>query len=109
MLTIIIFILVLSLLVFVHEFGHFIVARKLGVKVEEFGMGFPPRIFGFYKNKNGKWTKIKGSKEADDVRGTLYSFNWIPLGGFCTIKGEDRKSTRLNSSHIEKSRMPSSA
>ncbi len=89
MITIIVFILVLSLLVFVHEFGHFIVSRKLGVKVEEFGMGFPPRAMGAYKDENGKWVYVRGGKEIKNVPGTLYSFNWVPLGGFCKIKGED--------------------
>lgn len=70
-LTIIVFILILGLLVFVHELGHFVAARKNGVKVEEFGFGFPPRIFGV---KRGE---------------TIYSLNWIPLGGFVKIKGED--------------------
>lgn len=70
LLTIIVFLIILALLIFVHEFGHFIVAKKSGVKVEEFGFGFPPRIFGI---KRGE---------------TLYSLNWIPLGGFVKIKGE---------------------
>ncbi len=68
--TIIIFTAVLSLLVFVHEFGHFATAKKAGVKVEEFGFGFPPRLAGF---RHG---------------GTIYTINWIPLGGFVKIKGE---------------------
>lgn len=68
--TILIFLLVLSLLVFVHELGHFLVAKKSGMKVEEFGFGFPPRAFGM---KRGE---------------TTYSLNWIPLGGFVKIKGE---------------------
>ena len=68
--TIIIFVGVLSLLVFVHEFGHFIAARRAGVRVDEFGFGFPPRLFGV--------------KRGD----TIYSINWIPLGGFVQIKGE---------------------
>jgi len=68
--TLIVFILILGLLVFVHEFGHFITAKKMGVRVEEFGFGFPPRIFGL---KRGE---------------TIYSLNWIPLGGFVKIKGE---------------------
>ncbi len=55
----------------VHEFGHFIFARKSGMKVEEFGFGFPPRI----------WAKKKGD--------TLYSLNLIPFGGFVKIYGED--------------------
>lgn len=67
--TALIFIAILGLLVLVHEFGHFIVAKRSGVRVDEFGFGFPPRIAG------KKW------------RGTLYSLNWIPLGGFVKIKG----------------------
>ncbi|MFH0856388.1 MAG: RIP metalloprotease RseP [bacterium] len=69
--TIIIFILILGLLVFVHELGHFIAAKKMGVRVEEFGIGFPPRLF---KVKKGE---------------TIYSINLIPLGGFVKLKGED--------------------
>ena len=46
MLTVIVFIIILGILVFVHELGHFIVARRNGIKAEEFGLGFPPRIFG---------------------------------------------------------------
>jgi regulator of sigma E protease len=68
--TLIIFVALLSLLIFVHEFGHFFVARRSGMAVEEFGFGFPPRLWG---TKRGK---------------TIYSINWIPLGGFVRIKGE---------------------
>jgi len=70
--TIILFIAVLSILVFVHEFGHFITAKKMGMKVEEFGFGFPPRLFK-YRPKNSE---------------TLYTINAIPVGGFVKIKGE---------------------
>ena len=70
-LPIIIFLLILSFLVFIHELGHFLSARKFGVDVEEFGLGIPPRAIG------RKWGK------------TLYSLNWLPLGGFVKIKGED--------------------
>jgi len=70
MFTVIAFIVVLGILVLVHELGHFISARKLGVGVEEFGIGFPPRML-----------KIKR-------KGIIYSINWIPLGGFVKIKGE---------------------
>jgi regulator of sigma E protease len=73
LLTIITFIIVLSVIVFVHELGHFLTARKLGVKVEEFGFGFPPRIWGYKKGE------------------TIYSINWIPIGGFVKIKGEDAR------------------
>jgi regulator of sigma E protease len=69
--TIIVFLLVLSVIVFVHELGHFYTAIKLGIGVEEFGFGFPPRMFGIKR------------------KGILYSINWIPLGGFVKIKGED--------------------
>ncbi len=71
MLTLIVFVVVLSLLVFVHEFGHFLSARRLGVEVEEFGFGFPPRLVG---RKRGQ---------------TIYSINAIPFGGFVRLKGED--------------------
>jgi regulator of sigma E protease len=62
---------VLSLLMLVHELGHFITARLSGMKVEEFGFGFPPRIIG------------------KEVGGVIYSLNWIPLGAFVRILGED--------------------
>lgn len=88
-LTIIAFLLVLSVLVFAHELGHFMMARKFGVKAEEFGFGFPPRAYGFYKNNQGKWRHIFGGKEITDCPGTVYSINWLPLGGFVKIKGEN--------------------
>ncbi|MCG2695458.1 RIP metalloprotease RseP, partial [Candidatus Parcubacteria bacterium] len=88
-LTIITFIIVLGVLVFVHELGHFLAARKFGVKAEEFGFGFPPRMFGVYKDKQGKWKRVIGGKEVKDAPGTVYSLNWIPIGGFVKIKGED--------------------
>lgn len=69
--TIILIILIFSTLVFVHEFGHFLVARRNGVQVDEFGFGFPPRLVG---KKVGE---------------TLYSLNLIPLGGFVRLAGED--------------------
>jgi len=86
--TIVIFLVVLSVLVFVHELGHFIVARRFGVKAEEFGFGFPPRAWGFYKSVNGQWKQVAGNKAVDDAADTIYSLNWIPLGGFVKIKGE---------------------
>jgi regulator of sigma E protease len=87
-LTIITFIIILSILVFAHELGHFWTARKFGLKPEEFGFGFPPRAFGIYKDKDGKWKKIKGRGKAEDAADTIYSVNWIPLGGFVNL-GED--------------------
>lgn len=71
MITFIIFILVLGVLVVIHEFGHFWIARRNGVRVDEFGFGFPPKIFSIKKGE------------------TLYSLNLLPLGGFVKIFGED--------------------
>ncbi len=96
MFTLLIFIAVLALLVLSHEFGHFIVARKNGIKVHEFGFGFPPRILGIRLLKIGnkrKWQIVAGRHEPEAAEehmpGTLYSINWLPLGGFVKIKGED--------------------
>ncbi len=71
MLTALIFIVVIGVLVLVHEFGHFIFAKRAGMRVDEFGFGFPPRMVGI---KRGE---------------TTYSINWIPFGGFVKILGED--------------------
>ena len=69
--TVLLFIAILAILILVHEFGHFFAAKKSGVKVEEFGLGFPPRVFGV---KRGE---------------TIYSINLLPIGGFVKIYGED--------------------
>ena len=146
--AILVFIIILGVLVFVHELGHFVTARRNGVRAPEFGFGFPPRMVGiqFISGKKkekfvemesvetekidvksgdeeiiketvtkkfhnveknvpvGKWRIIWGSKDGDDENektdlaeahenhffgGTIYSLNWIPLGGFVKIKGED--------------------
>ena len=71
--TFLIFLGVLSLLVFVHEAGHFLVAKKAGIRVEEFGFGIPHRIIG---------------KKIGD---TIYSLNLLPIGGFVRLLGEDRE------------------
>lgn len=92
MFTLIIFLAVLSVLVLAHELGHFVMARKYGAKAEEFGLGFPPRAIGIYKNSEGKWKKVFGTKEVSDASDTIYSINWLPLGGFVKIKGEDGES-----------------
>lgn len=70
-LTIIVFLLILSVLVLIHEGGHFLIAKKFGIKVEEFGFGFPPQIVS---RKIGE---------------TIYSVNWLPIGGFVKLYGED--------------------
>lgn len=92
LLTIITFILVLSVLVFVHELGHFWTARKFGIKAEEFGIGFPPRAFGIYKSVDGKWKKVRGGKAVADASDTIYSINWIPLGGFVKLNEDESES-----------------
>lgn len=69
--TVAAFIGILVVLVLVHELGHFIVAKRAGITVEEFGIGFPPRIGSVMRG------------------GTRYSLNWIPLGGFVKMLGED--------------------
>ena len=93
MMTILIFLLILGTLVLVHELGHFIVARRNGVVAEEFGFGFPPRIIGTYKDRQGKRRWVFGNKEIENEikerEETVYSINLIPLGGFVKIKGED--------------------
>ncbi len=70
-LSIIIFVLTLFVLVVIHELGHFLMARKFGIKVEEFGFGIPPKLFG---KKIGE---------------TIYSLNALPIGGFVRLLGED--------------------
>lgn len=70
--TIIVFILILSVLVLIHELGHFIAARKSGIVVEEFGIGYPPLAVKLFI-----W------------KGTVFSLNWIPFGGFVRMAGEE--------------------
>ena len=78
----------LMCLVTAHEFGHFLMARKNGVEVEEFGICFPPRAICWRKVK-GKWTRIP-KKQWDKMpgEGLILSLNWLPIGGFCQMKGE---------------------
>lgn len=86
-LTLFVFILLLAILVFVHELGHYSVAKKFGVRVDEFGFGLPPRIVGWHKNPESKKFHRIGAKKKF-AENTIYSLNWIPLGGFVKIKGE---------------------
>ena len=150
--VVIIFVVILGVLVFVHELGHFLMARRNGIRAQEFGFGLPPRIVGIQfvsgekleKISEGrsleveisdtqnegepevirevitektqeidriksvrKWRFIWGRYDGDDTEeeadlkeardnrfsgGTVYSLNWIPLGGFVRIKGEDREN-----------------
>ena len=99
LLTLITFFLVLSLLVFVHELGHFIMAKRFGLIPDEFGFGFPPRIWGIYKSKDGRWKQVKGKKKVEDAAGTVYSVNWLPIGGFVNL-GEDEVNVPEGSNHF---------
>lgn len=89
-LTIIVFLIILGLLIFSHELGHFIMAKKMGVRVDEFAIFFPPKIYSFKKGE------------------TKYSINLIPLGGYVKIHGEDgedKKNKRSFSSRTVSQRM----
>ncbi|MBI2673714.1 MAG: RIP metalloprotease RseP [Candidatus Zambryskibacteria bacterium] len=79
--SIIIFIVILSALIIVHEFGHFLVAKRLGIRVDEFGLGFPPL-----------------AKKLFTWKGTPFTLNWLPFGGFVKIFGENPVEQQLGSS-----------
>ncbi len=83
--TVILFIIILAILILVHEFGHFIVAKKTGMRVDEFGIGFPPKLFSIKKGE------------------TEYSINLIPLGGFVKIFGEDPDDESISGSDSHRS------
>ena len=94
---IIVGLLILMLLVTGHEFGHFIAARRNGVDVEEFGIGFPPRAVAWRK-VNGKWRRLKKSEwKKMPGKGLVLSLNWLPIGGFCQMKGESDADTEKGS------------
>jgi regulator of sigma E protease len=76
LITIVLFFFILGVLVVIHEVGHFITARLAGVRVLEFGIGFPPRA---------KVLRAEGE--------TLYTLNWLPIGGFVKLEGEDGDDT----------------
>jgi regulator of sigma E protease len=73
--TILLFIFILCALVVIHELGHFVLARLFGIRVHEFGIGFPPR-----------------AKVLRDRGETMYTLNWLPIGGFVRLEGEDGDS-----------------
>jgi len=84
--TVILFLVVLSVLVLAHEWGHYAAAKKMGMRVEEFGLGFPPRAWS-WKGKDGmRW-----------------SLNWVPIGGFVRIKGESGGDRHDKDSFVSKS------
>ncbi|MBQ3475965.1 site-2 protease family protein [Candidatus Saccharibacteria bacterium] len=110
-LGVIIGLIVLMFLVTVHEFGHFIAARKNGVNIVEFGIGFPPRAIAWIKDpKTGKWRKLPksewqkesalkvvysdGEKQDFAQKGMIFSLNWLPIGGFCQMDGESAADTK---------------
>ncbi len=70
---------ILAVLILIHEIGHFVSAKLVGIRVEEFGIGIPPRLFGFRRG------------------GVLYSINLLPIGGFVRVLGEDGKSVSPDS------------
>src|SRR5687768_17061917 len=76
LIDVLILLVILVVLVVIHELGHFVVARRAGVTVHEFGVGFPPRA------------KVLGT----DKKGTIYTLNWLPIGGFVRLEGEEGES-----------------
>lgn len=76
LISLIVFILIFGLLIFVHELGHFLMAKRAGIKVEEFAFGFPPRIFAVKKGE------------------TEYALNLIPFGGYVRMLGESEDASQ---------------
>ena len=77
--SILLFFIILIVLIVVHEFGHFIVAKKMGIRVDEFGIGFPPRALTLWHRGE-----------------TRYTLNWLPFGGFVKIFGENPDEASLH-------------
>jgi regulator of sigma E protease len=84
------FIAGIAILILLHEFGHFIAARSLKVPVEEFGVGFPPRLVGTARDQSGK-RRWFGARPPEDIdpHSMILSINWLPLGGFVRPRGEN--------------------
>lgn len=116
-LGVIVGLIILMLLVIAHEFGHFIMARCSGVRVREFGIGFPPRAIAWVKQKESevsankqqksknkaestenrmgrKWQKIPKADWNHEQNELIFSLNWLPIGGFCALDGEGDSDTR---------------
>lgn len=115
---------VFGICVLIHELGHFLTAKWAGIRVEEFGLGLPPRLVGFRKRASGGWEVIwfGGPRDAEDSYGsekqspfsgasggvsvpssipaeqhhTIYSINWLPIGGFVRMPGENGDSNDEN-------------
>ncbi len=82
--SIIIFLIILSILVIVHELGHFSVAKKFGIRVDEFGLGYPPK-----------------AKKLFSWKGTDFTLNWLPFGGFVKIFGENPSIPEVDINNVE--------
>ncbi|MBR3319507.1 site-2 protease family protein [Candidatus Saccharibacteria bacterium] len=97
---IIVGLLVLTFLITAHEFGHFLMARHSGVKVKEFGIGFPPRAAAWVRSKpekgkkKGKWRRIPRKDWDKEQNSLIFSLNYLPIGGFCAMDGESDDETR---------------
>src|SRR3989344_6786088 len=87
MLTVLLVIAILVLLIVAHELGHFIAAKVFGVRVEEFGVGYPPRAFTFGK-----------------IGDTEYTLNWIPFGGFVRLYGDEGEGQHGRGSLVDSPR-----
>jgi len=77
--SLLLFIFIISFLVLIHELGHFMAAKKIGVKVDEFGLGLPPKILG------------------KKYKGTEFTLNFLPFGGFVRLKGEEEHNSDSDS------------
>ena len=117
LITIVLFFVVLGLLVLVHELGHYLTARAAGVRVLEFGIGFPPRsrilregpvdprdvewdqktreeTIAYLRAHNPDALEEFLDQEPEPTKGTLYTLNWLPIGGFVKLGGEDGDDAR---------------
>ncbi|MBR0431149.1 site-2 protease family protein [Candidatus Saccharibacteria bacterium] len=87
--------LVLMFLVTAHEFGHFVAARRNGVRVLEFGIGFPPKAIAWVKDpETKKWKRLAKKDWKKPQKGLIFSLNWLPIGGFCQMDGESAEDER---------------
>ena len=99
-LGIVVGLLVLTFLITAHEFGHFLMARRSGVRVKEFGIGFPPRAIAWVRSKpeegkkKGKWHRIPKKDWKKEQNSLIFSLNYLPIGGFCAMDGESDDETR---------------
>jgi regulator of sigma E protease len=87
LITLLIFAIILTVVVFIHEMGHFLAARYFGVLVEEFGIGMPPRLAGLQWYRGVRHV-LRGHKKPPSHTDTVFSFNWLPLGGFVRLYGD---------------------